>query len=140
MLPDSYATIIIFLHIAYQFQVEFQQKFHSSVLLLPYHHHLPCLSIHSTTLFVKTKFIYIVNHFSIWQIGMCRCLAQIFPCYIRLNNGRHHILKHIFSLILAVYPTGIVDLITIIASGLYSITSLITASTSDVSKNFFLLS
>jgi hypothetical protein len=100
----------------------------------------PCLSIHSTTLFVKTKFIYIVNHFSIWQIGMYRCLAQIFPCYIRLNNGRHHILKHIFSLILAVYPTGIVDLITIIASGLYSITSLITASTSDVSKNFFLLS
>ena len=33
-----------------------------------------------------------------------------------------------------------VDLITIIASGLYSITNLITASTAEVSKKFFLLS
>lgn len=45
-----------------------------------------------------------------------------------------------FSRTLAVKPTGIVDLITIIASGLYSITSLITASTALVSKKFFLLS
>lgn len=37
-------------------------------------------------------------------------------------------------------PTGIVDLITMIASGLYSITNLITASTAEVSKKFFLLS
>ena len=45
-----------------------------------------------------------------------------------------------FSLTLVVYPTGIVDLITIIASGLYSMTNLITASTAEVSKKFFLLS
>ena len=48
--------------------------------------------------------------------------------------------KKNFSRTLAVYPTGIVDLMTIIASGLYSITSLITASTALVSKKFFLLS
>ncbi len=44
----------------------------------------------------------------------------------------------VFSRMLFVYPTGIVDLITIIASGLYSITRLITVSTADVSKKFFL--
>ena len=59
----------------------------------------------------------------------------------RKNSGLKIILSQWnFSLMLAVYPTGIVDLITIIASGLYSITSLITASTADVSKKFFLLS
>ena len=36
-----------------------------------------------------------------------------------------------------VYPTGIVDLITIIADGLYFITNSMTDSTADVSKKFF---
>ena len=40
----------------------------------------------------------------------------------------------------SVYPTGIVDLITIIAFGLTDITSSITASTADVSKKFLRLS
>ena len=39
-----------------------------------------------------------------------------------------------------VYPTGIVDLIIIIALGLYFLTNLITASTAEVSKKFFSLS
>lgn len=38
------------------------------------------------------------------------------------------------------YDTIFVGLITMIASGLYSITNLITASTAEVSKKFFLLS
>ena len=46
----------------------------------------------------------------------------------------------VFSRILFVYPTGIVDLMTIIAFGLYFITRSITASTALVSKKFFLLS
>ena len=47
------------------------------------------------------------------------------------------LLQSNFFRIDSVYPTGIVDFITIIASGLYFITNLITVSTADVSKKFF---
>ena len=40
----------------------------------------------------------------------------------------------------AVYPTGIVDLMIIVASGFTFNTSSITASTAEQSKKFFLLS
>ena len=45
-----------------------------------------------------------------------------------------------FSLTDAVYPTGIVDLIIIVAFGFTFNTSSITASTAEQSKKFFLLS
>ena len=45
-----------------------------------------------------------------------------------------------FSRTEAVKPTGMVDLMTMMASGLHRITSWITASTAEVSKKFFLLS
>ena len=54
------------------------------------------------------------------------------------NSGEKMIfLLPVFSLILCVYPTGIVLLMTIMASGLISITCLITLSTALVSKKFF---
>ena len=59
----------------------------------------------------------------------------------RKNSG----LKIIFLVLYflrteAVYPTGMVDLIIIIASGFVFNTSSMTASTAEQSKKFFLLS
>ena len=54
------------------------------------------------------------------------------------NSGLNIIFLQLnFYLTNLVYPAGIVDLITIIVLGLYSITNLITVSTAEVSKNFF---
>ena len=75
------------------------------------------------------------------QAHCCAAFAHSVPAYITYCYGialNKQILY--FSRTVAVKPTGIVDLITMIASGLYSITSLITASTAEVSKKFFLLS
>ena len=54
------------------------------------------------------------------------------------NSGQKIILlEPITSLMCLVYPTGIVDFITIIAFGFTFVTTLITASTAEVSKKFF---
>ena len=51
------------------------------------------------------------------------------------NSGEKIILLNLyFFFILSVYPTGIVDLITMVAFGFNLIASLITESTEDVSK------
>lgn len=62
--------------------------------------------------------------------------------YSALDSRRNSGLKRmlwlpVFALICRVYPTGIVDLITMMASGLTDSTISITDSTADVSKKFF---
>ena len=59
----------------------------------------------------------------------------------RRNSGLNRMLSvPNFSRTLAVYPTGMVDLMTMMASALYCMTSLMTASTAEVSKCWVLLS
>ena len=60
--------------------------------------------------------------------------------YLKVSGLKMIFLALYFFLTEAVYPTGMVDLMIMVAAGLTFNTSSITASTAEQSKKFFLLS